>query len=152
MRWDAPAHMLLAVGITPVGRPREEGIWVYGTDILTPRDDCNTYFFWGVPAPNGHDGPQVLEQWAQAIDGAFAGQDKPMIEAPQALIRQRGGNDIEDVESVLLTTDAGPTRCRRVLRQLLAAEGRQVVPTPRNPDLRQRLATNGCGRWPEPVV
>jgi phenylpropionate dioxygenase-like ring-hydroxylating dioxygenase large terminal subunit len=26
MRWDAPAHMLLDVGITPAGRPRAEGI------------------------------------------------------------------------------------------------------------------------------
>ena len=50
MRWDAPAHMLLDVGITHPGRPRTEGAWIYGTDILTPRDRFNTYYFWGIHA------------------------------------------------------------------------------------------------------
>ncbi|MGE0485322.1 MAG: Rieske 2Fe-2S domain-containing protein [Gammaproteobacteria bacterium] len=152
MRWDAPAHMLLDVGITPTGRPREEGIWIYGTDILTPRDADSTYYFWGVSASNGHEGPHVLEMWEQAIDGAFAHQDKPMIEAQQALIRQRGGQDIDDVEAVMLTTDAGPVRCRRALRELLAAEGAAGVPDPRNPALRALLADAVHGERVAPVV
>ena len=132
--------MLLDVGITPTGRPREEGIFIYGTDILTPKDKNSTYYFWGVSASNGHQAG-VLAAWDGAIAAAFAGQDKPMIEAQQALIRQRGGNDIDDVESVLLQSDAGPVRCRRALRALLAAGGPASVPDPHNPALRELLAT-----------
>ena len=138
MRWDAPAHMLLDVGITPRGQPREQGIFIYGTDILTPKDAGSTYYFWGVSPSNGHQ-PGVLAAWDTAIAAAFGGQDKPIIEAQQALIRQRGGNDIDDVESVFLKSDAGPVRCRRVLRALIAAAGADGVPEPRNPDLRELL-------------
>lgn len=138
MRWDAPAHMLLDVGITPRGRPREQGIFIYGSDILTPKDAGSTYYFWGVSPSNGHQ-PGVLAAWDTAIAAAFGGQDKPIIEAQQALIRQRGGNDIDDVESVFLKSDAGPVRCRRVLRALIAAAGADGLPEPRNPDLRKLL-------------
>lgn len=151
MRWDAPAHMLLDVGITPTGRPREEGIFIYGTDILTPRNDGSTYYFWGVSASNG-DQPGVLDGWNGAITAAFAGQDKPMIEAQQALIRQRGGNDIDDVESVLLQSDAGPVRCRRLLRTLIEGVGPEGVPDPRNPDLRKLLEQAKGSARVEPIV
>ena len=149
MRWDAPAHMLLDVGITPTGRPREEGIYIYGTDILTPRDDGSTYYFWGVSASNGHDGPHILEQWEAAIKAAFGGQDKPMIEAQHALIRQRGGNDIDDVEHVMLQTDSGPVRCRRALRELINNQG---TPDPKNPDLKQLLDQSSGSKKVEPIV
>ena len=152
MRWDAPAHMLLDVGITPTGRPREEGIWIYGTDILTPRDAGSTYYFWGVSASNGHDGPHVLEAWEGAIDAAFSGQDKPIIEAQQAMIRQRGGNDIEDVENVLLPSDSGPLRCRRVLHEMIEASGADGIPDPRNPDLQKLLREAGHSDKVEPMV
>ncbi len=152
MRWDAPAHMLLDVGITPTGRPREEGIWIYGTDILTPKDSGSTYYFWGVSASNGDEGPHVLEQWEQAIQAAFGGQDKPIIEAQHAMIRQRGGNDIEDVEHVMLQTDSGPVRCRRQLKTLIAASGMDGVPDPRNPELQRLLAESRHSDKVEPMV
>lgn len=152
MRWDAPAHMLLDVGVSPVGRPREEGVWVYGTDILTPKDAGSTYYFWGISASNGNDGPHVGQMWTQAIETAFGHQDKPMIEAQYGLIRNRGGNDIDDVESVLLPSDAGAVRCRRALRQLIEAEGRASVPDPRNPDLQKLLAESHRSDKVEPMV
>ena len=72
MRWDAPAHMLLDVGITPAGRPREEGIWMYGTDILTPRDAGSTYYFWGVSRAYAQDDPSAGAAWtAHVVDGPF---------------------------------------------------------------------------------
>ncbi len=152
MRWDAPAHMLLDVGITPKGRPREEGIWMYGTDILTPKDAGSTYYFWGVSRAHGRDDPAMGALWEQAIDAAFGHQDKPMIEAQQALIRQRGGNDIEDVDSVFLQSDAGPVRCRRQLRELIEAGGRASVPAPQHPTLATLQATSKHGDKVTPLV
>lgn len=152
MRWDAPAHMLLDVGITPAGRPREEGIWMYGTDILTPRNSGSTYYFWGVSRSYKPNDPAADAAWEAAIDGAFVHQDKPMIEAQQALIRQRGGNDIDDLPHVMLQTDAGPVRCRRALRTLLEASGTAAIPDPRNPDLQQLLESAVVGDRVEPMV
>lgn len=152
MRWDAPAHMLLDVGITPTGRPREDGIWMYGTDILTPRDSGRTWYFWACSRSYAVDDPAAGVAWERAIDGAFVHQDKPMIEAQQALIRLRGGEDIDDVDSVFLQSDAGPVRCRRTLRQLLAAEGAASVPDPRNPDLQKLLAEARRTDKVEPMV
>lgn len=149
MRWDAPAHMLLDVGITPTGRPREEGIWIYGTDILTPKNAGSTYYFWGVSRSYAADDDSAGDAWTEAIKAAFGGQDKPMIEAQQALINQRGGNDIDDVDHVMIPTDAGPVRCRRALRELIE---NQAIPDPQNPDLKKLLAEPAAGEKIEPMV
>ena len=144
MRWDAPSHMLLDVGITPTGRPRDEGIWIYGTDILTPKDDTTTYYWWGVSRSYGHGGEDAGQAWEQAIDAAFAHQDKPMIEAQQRVIQSKGAVDISELDPVLLTTDSGPMRCRRILDKLRAAGGAEI-PDPRNPALTELVEKTKTG-------
>ena len=139
MRWDAPCHMLLDVGVTPHGKPREEGIWMYGTDILTPKDETTTYYWWGVSRSYAHDDENVSRAWEGAIDLAFANQDKPMIEAQQQVIQRKGAVDIDELDPVLLVSDSGPTRCRRVMDKLQKADG-QDIPDPRNPALTKLVA------------
>ena len=138
MRWDAPCHMLLDVGITPTGRPREEGIWIYGTDILTPKDDTSTYYWWGVSRSYAQNDGNAGAAWEAAIDAAFAKQDKPMIEAQQRVIQSKGAVDISELAPVLLTTDSGPMRCRRIMDKLRAADGNDI-PDPRNPALTELI-------------
>jgi phenylpropionate dioxygenase-like ring-hydroxylating dioxygenase large terminal subunit len=154
MRWDAPSHMLLDVGITPTGRPREEGIWWYGTDILTPRDANSTYYFWGVARSHDRDDPKVDEIATQAIEMAFGHQDKPMIEAQAEMIRNLGGEDINDIDYVPLPFDAGPARIRKLLRELLEAQAidNSGLPDPRNPDPEKLISENRYTHRIEPVV
>jgi len=135
MRWDAPAHMLLDVGVTPTGKTRQEGLWVYGTDILTPQDETTTHYFWAITYNKGIDNPEVAKMWEHTIDFAFGGQDKPMIEAQQKMINLRGGVDIEDLESIWLDTDSGPKRARLMLKKLMAKKS--AIPEPKNPGLRE---------------
>lgn len=134
MRWDAPCHMLLDVGITPTGRPRDEGIWMYGTDILTPKDETSTYYYWGASRSYAHDDPQAGKQWEDAISVAFGEQDKPMIEAQQCMLRLHGANDIDEVDAVLMPFDSGPVRCRRTMANLRKVNDTEP-PVPRNPAL-----------------
>jgi phenylpropionate dioxygenase-like ring-hydroxylating dioxygenase large terminal subunit len=134
MRWDAPASMLLDVGITPVGKNRDEGWWVYGTDILTPQDETHTHYYWGISYVQGVDDPKVASQHKKAIDLAFVNQDKPIIEAQQREILLRGGIDIEDVESVWLDTDSGPRRARMTLDKLSKSSS-EIVAKPANHEL-----------------
>jgi len=115
IRWDAPAHMLLDVGITPTGTPRNNGIWMYGTNILTPKDDNSTHYFWAVSRSYRIDDPAAGAEWEGAIKAAFVGQDKPMIEG-QA--RMMNGRTVNELEPVLLTTDSASVRCRRIVTQL----------------------------------
>jgi len=119
MRWDAPAHMLLDVGVTPTGRPREEGIGVWGTDILTPATMKSTHYFWGISRTYAMDDPATDDLWNNAIDHAFVHQDKPMIEAVQ---RMMGDRTYEEMGPVLFSIDAGASRPRRVLRELIERE------------------------------
>lgn len=136
MRWDAPCHMLLDVGITPTGRPRGEGIWMYGTDILTPKDENATYYYWGVSRDHDKDSAEMDEIWTQAIKTAFGTQDKPMIEAQHAMLRSIGAHDIDDVDPVLLPMDSATVRCRRILDELRLADGERL-PDPRNQPLTE---------------
>lgn len=135
MRWNAPAHMLLDVGIAPTGKSRDEGIWMWGTDILTPSARGKTYYFWGVSRAYALDDPAAGEAWIQAIDGAFSGQDKPMLEAQQSVIGER---DLWDLNPVLIQADAGAVRARRKLAALIAVE-RQAATSASTPT--QRLAS-----------
>ena len=134
MRWDAPAHMLLDVGITPTGRPRSEGIWMYGTDILTPKNQTSTYYFWGVARDHDKDNDEMGKIWTSAIEVAFGTQDKPMIEAQQGMLEALGVIDLDEVDPVLLPMDSATVRCRRVLDQLRREDGTRL-PDPRNPAL-----------------
>ena len=121
MRWDAPGHMLLDVGITPVGKSRNEGIWVYGTDVLTPVSADKTLYFWAITGLT--DDPERFQAaWPQAIKYAFGSQDKPMIEAQQRMLKQQGVTDIDDIAHAAVSTDAGPIRARYMLNKLRQAE------------------------------
>ena len=119
MRWDAPANMLLDVGITPTGKHRDEGIWVYGTDILTPETETSTHYFWAISREYARDDEAASDAWRAAIAGAFDGQDRPMLEAQQAMI---GDAEFESLKPALIRADLGTVKARRKLRELIAAE------------------------------
>ena len=121
MRWDAPAHLLLDVGITPVGCPREKGIWVYTGHHLTPVSPTRTNYYWTVVRNHGLDDPEVDQFWRGSIDYAFAVQDKPMIEAQQAML---GASDVESLGPVAIPADMAGGRARRVLARTIAGEAK----------------------------
>lgn len=136
MRWDAPAHMLLDVGITGLGRPRGEGAWVYGTDILTPKDATTTYYFWGITRGYKQNDPAAGELWRQVIKGAFEGQDQVVIEAQQRMLGTRG---FEDANPVMFASDVAAQRARKLLAKLVKD---RALPQPQNAalhELRQRV-------------
>lgn len=118
-RWDPPANMTLDVGMSPVGRPRGEGIWLYGTDCITPKDSKSCYYFWAFARNYRIDDPSVDEFWTESIKVAFEGQDKPIIEAQQAMM---GDRTLEELGPVLIAADAASTRARRILRKLIEEE------------------------------
>lgn len=147
MRWDAPAHMLLDVGITGLGRPRGEGAWVYGTDILTPKDATTTYYFWGITRGYKQDDPAAGDLWRQVIKGAFEGQDQVVIEAQQRML---GARSLEEAGPVMFASDVAAQRARKLLARLIE---RNAMPEPGNSELRElRRSVSDSAAPVRPIV
>ena len=67
------------------------------------------------------DDPAVEAFWRGSIDYAFAVQDKPMIEAQQAIL---GDRHVDDLNPVAIPADVAGAKARRMLARLIAAEQR----------------------------
>jgi len=120
MRWSAPASMLLEIGATPAGEPREGGVIIHQAHIITPETETTAHYFWAT----SRGGPPHAERDAGTralMEQAFSGEDKPIIEASFANL---DGRDFWDAQPAYLGIDAGGTRARRLLQQMIAREAR----------------------------
>jgi phenylpropionate dioxygenase-like ring-hydroxylating dioxygenase large terminal subunit len=125
MRWDAPASMLLDVGVAPAGNQRRNGITQWGAHILTPENESTTLYFWASVRDFALDSAEVDAQIRSAVEFAFGSEDKPMIEDVQ---RNMGGKSFEEMRPLLLPFDKGAVLARRLLADLLAGK-KQLLPT-----------------------
>lgn len=120
VRWDPPANMLLVVGATPTGRPREEGRESPIAHLFTPETSRTThYWFARAIGRSKPDGAAWVERNIEGLMQPFTQEDLPMLEAQQQAI---GDADFWSLKPVLLSIDVGAARARRVLDQLIAAE------------------------------
>lgn len=122
VRWDPSAVMKLTVGVLPVGEPSENAHESQGCHLMTPATETTTHYFWAQGRNWGQPDPAMDALRLESLRKAFDTQDKPMIEAVQ---RNMGTTDLDSLGPVMLSTDGGPVRARRVLKQLLAEEAAQ---------------------------
>jgi phenylpropionate dioxygenase-like ring-hydroxylating dioxygenase large terminal subunit len=125
MRWDAPASMLLDVGVAPAGSDRKGGISQWGAHILTPESAHSTHYFWGSARDFALESEETDRQIRTAIEFAFGQEDKPMIEDVE---RNMGGHSFEEMKPLLLPFDKGAIFARRMLADLMAGK-KQLQPT-----------------------
>jgi vanillate O-demethylase monooxygenase subunit len=119
MRWYPPSMLYLDTGATHVGAPRADGPTIETIHWLTPETETTTHYFWVATRDRWVGDAAISEQVRAGIDGAFRGEDEPMIEAIQ---RQMGGRDFFEMKPVMLSTDGPAVRARRVLMQLIEEE------------------------------
>lgn len=119
VRWDPAATMKLTVGVLPNGEPRENAHESQGCHLMTPATETTTHYFWAQGRNWGTPDPKMDALRLDSLRKAFDTQDKPMIEAVQ---RNMGTTDLDALHPVMLSTDGGPVRARRVLKQLIARE------------------------------
>jgi phenylpropionate dioxygenase-like ring-hydroxylating dioxygenase large terminal subunit len=119
VRWDAPASIHLDVGVMPTGRPRGEGVRISSAQLLAPETETSTHYFHCMYRDFKRDVPGLSEAIGQGTKDAFTNEDAPMITAVQ---KRMAGRDLWAMKPVLLTTDAGAVRVRRILTKLLEAE------------------------------
>lgn len=119
MRWNAPASMLLEIGATPVGQPREGGVILHQAHIITPETDRTAHYFWATTRGGGAPDPQRDAGTRALMEQAFGVEDKPIIEASFANL---DGQDFWKAQPVTLGIDQGGTRARRLLETMIRRE------------------------------
>ena len=117
VRWDPAATMKLTVGVLPNGEAEENAHESQGCHLMTPATETTTHYFWAQGRNWGTPDPKMDALRLDSLRKAFDTQDKPMIEAVQ---RNMGTTDLDALQPVMLATDGGPVRARRVLKQLIA--------------------------------
>lgn len=117
--WHAPGVMPLNIYCTAAGRPREEGLETRNVHIVTPETDHTTHYWFCLTRSYRTDDVAITQKRQQIMFKVFNDEDKPMIEAQQTYI---GTRDLFELKPLLLPTDAGAVRIRRVLRRLMDAE------------------------------
>ncbi len=130
MRWDAPANMLLDVGVAPAGAARSGGISQWGANILTPVSQTETLYLWASTRDFALEDGAVDEMIRSAVDQAFALEDKPMIEDVQ---RNMAGRSFKEMRPVIMALDQGAIRARMMLADLIAGK-RVLSPTSPRPE------------------
>ncbi|MES2929908.1 MAG: aromatic ring-hydroxylating dioxygenase subunit alpha [Pseudomonadota bacterium] len=122
--WTAPSTMMIRVGATLQGEPREAGVDTLNLHLATPETAGRThYWYWSTrnfgltPEANAHATPMIVN--------VFKLEDKPMLEAQQQRI---GTADFWSLKPVLLPGDAGAVRVRRQLKALIEAQASAAMP------------------------
>lgn len=124
IRWDPPSCLLLDVGATQPGRPKEEGTGYFGAHILTPETDRTTHYHFSATRWNispGTESEDMRQKISDMRRFAFEEQDEPMIRAQQHVIDMTPPSELK---FVMLETDLGVIRWRRIIEQMIAAERR----------------------------
>lgn len=127
-RWDPPSCLLLDVGVTVPGCPKDEGTGYFGTHILTPETDTTTHYHFAATRWNIRPDSETEEMRQKISDMrrfAFETQDEPMIRAQQRNIQMAPPSELG---RVVLETDAGVLRWRRIIKRLSAAENQPSGP------------------------
>jgi vanillate O-demethylase monooxygenase subunit len=128
MRWNAPGCLRNHAGATEPGAPRQAGMVVIGSHLLTPIGERQVMYHIAAVHLSDHqpdDDAETAETLSRLRRFAFEEQDRPMVEAQQRAYDRAGGPDA--LKPVMLTIDRAPLRARQILSELIIAE---QAPTP----------------------
>jgi vanillate O-demethylase monooxygenase subunit len=112
MRWEAPANLLLDVGMTPPGQPPAAGPSLPIAHLLTPENENSTHYFWVQARDRKIDDLQLDPALHAGITDVFKNEDERMIVACADMM---GTNDLFSLRPVLLPGDGPAVRARRLL-------------------------------------
>ncbi len=125
VRWNAPSNAKLTVRGFSVNDRTTSLFEVQSAHIVSAETDKTCHYFFGNSRDFAIADPAAdarVREWQRI---GFNEQDKPMLEAQQQSV---GDADLMTLGPVLLATDAGPVRVRRILSSMMAAE-REAQPT-----------------------
>ncbi|HEV7612473.1 MAG TPA: aromatic ring-hydroxylating dioxygenase subunit alpha [Steroidobacteraceae bacterium] len=126
-RWNAPATMAFDSYLSEPGQPKPLRPSIPTLHIFTPESEATTRYFWAVGRANDIDDLEHSERLRAGFVHAFENEDKPMISAQFQRLK---GRDFWDMKPLLLPTDAGAVKARRILAKLIEDEWANSVPLP----------------------
>ena len=118
-RWYAPSIVCFGGGVMPTGQSRSDGTWLHTYHILVPTgpETCT----YAVKNVRNHDldDTELTARTVEASLIAFDEQDKPMLEAQQAMMK---GEAFWDLKPALLPSDGPAIVVRRALEKMIEEE------------------------------
>jgi phenylpropionate dioxygenase-like ring-hydroxylating dioxygenase large terminal subunit len=119
MRWSAPANFYLYGGVTPPGRPREEGKEISSVQILTPASANQTHYLIKHFRNYEREDADMTRLIEKSIIDAFANEDEPII---ARVTENMAGRSFWDMQPVVLQCDSAAIRVRRARDKMLREE------------------------------
>lgn len=125
MRWSAPSNLIQRNGFDLARHDdmNDTHVQVPFCHLLTPETDQTTHYFWA----GGRNVKQGVEEVSQAfrfgVEGAFKGEDEPMIADIQ---KRMGLRDLLAMKPLLLPIDKSAVLARRRVAELLKREADQA--------------------------
>lgn len=119
VQWRAPSNLLLTVTID---HPEEAEFPRTGSQSLhlfTPETERSAHYFYSGSISRETADQSLFDQFAGALAAAFLNEDKPMIDAQQAMI---GDAELMDLRPMLMMIDRASVMARRNLKQRIDAE------------------------------
>jgi vanillate O-demethylase monooxygenase subunit len=117
--WEPPGLMTHIFGMAPTGATRKGAKELRNLHVMTPETDRSTHYFWCGARSFRVTEAELDRAGLSLVERAFAGEDKPMIEAQQAAL---GDADFWRMKPFILEGDAAAVLARRVLAKLIAKE------------------------------
>ena len=127
-RWNLPSCIRLRIRGNPAGESQNRLFESISAHILTPETQRTSHYFYVNSRDYAVGDPTVDQRVRDWQHQGFDLEDKPMLETQQSCIRDQ---DIMTLGPVLLGTDAGAIRVRRILAARLKAEGLPSAPAER---------------------
>ncbi len=132
IHFEAPSTICIDVGVAKAGSgaqqgDRSHGVNGYVMNTITPKDARTSHYFWAFMRNYRLDSQLITTQLREGVRGVFA-EDEEMLIAQQRAIDANPGHSFYS-----LNIDGGGMWVRRILDELLAAEGRGSDATARPP-------------------
>jgi len=124
IQFQAPSTICIDVGVAKAGTgapegDRSQGVNGYVMNTITPETARTSHYFWSFQRNYCLDSQLITTQLRNGVRGVFS-EDEVMLEAQQAAIDAN-----PDYEFYNLNIDTGGMWVRRILENMLAAEGRR---------------------------
>jgi len=122
--WAKPSHIQLTIGASQDDSHDgtlnyQNTVGQYDLHTCTPETENSTHYFFATRRNHNVEDGEFNQIKIAGMHGAFADEDGPLLDAVQ---EQMPSNDFLSLNPVLISSDAGPIRVRRVLKGLIEEE------------------------------
>ncbi len=118
--WQAPGNMVQRIMLARPGEMASAPMDSMTCHVMTPETATTTHYFFCHTSDAVTANPAIAPVVLGGLMQAFAGEDKPMLEAQT---RRIGGKDFWAQKPAMLPSDKGAVMVRRTLDRLIEREG-----------------------------